>query len=76
VDGKVDVAGGDPKILVDNITTEFTRTIAAETLKKDKANPQKSPDVQKVRSISPSSSPNGYTSSFEPESENIICRVT
>ena len=27
VDGKVDAASGDPKILVDNITTNFTRTV-------------------------------------------------
>ncbi len=71
VDGKVDAAGGDPKILVDNITTEFTRTIAAESLKKDKANSQKHQDVQKVGSISSNSYPIEDTSSLEPEPENI-----
>jgi DNA polymerase-3 subunit alpha len=39
VDGKVDASSGEPKVLVDNIVKEFTKTIGNEEKKTSSANP-------------------------------------
>ncbi len=72
VEGKVDMQSGDPKVLVDKISREFTRTVAVDPGRRieqnkdhqDNASPQKRSD--RLDNNQQSSSPRSVNSKVEP----------